>query len=205
MAPEILRLITCVINFPSTLELLGCSERKKEGAPITSTSRSSMLLGMNGYACRIIIKIVASTAVNSVFIRYSEAEFFMLLITRLPSATTLGMLPKLLSISTRWLTFLAASLPEATEIAQSASFSAKMSFTPSPVIATVLPSVLIARTKMAFCSGVTLPKTVYLLATFSTSFSFSPSREMNLSAWSMPARLATSETVMGLSPEITLT
>ena len=58
---------------------------------------------------------------------------------------------------------------------------------------------------MAFCSGVTRPNTVYLLATFSTSLSFSPSSEINLSALSMPARRATSATVTGLSPEITLT
>ena len=54
-----------------------------------------------------------------------------------------------------------ASLPEATEIAQSASFIAKISFTPSPVIATVLPACLIERIKSAFCSGVTRPNTVY--------------------------------------------
>ena len=129
----------------------------------------------------------------------------MLLITRLPSATIFGIELKLLSIKTRLETFLAASLPDATEIAQSASFSARISFTPSPVIATVFPCDFIERTKIAFCSGETLPKTVYLLATFSTSASFSPSSEMNLSAFAIPARFATSETVTGLSPEITFT
>ena len=83
----------------------------------------------------------------------------MLFITRLPSATTLGIELKSLFISTRWLTFLAASLPEATEMAQSASFRARISFTPSPVIATVLPADFIERTNIAFCSGETRPAT----------------------------------------------
>ena len=127
----------------------------------------------------------------------------MLFITRLPSATTFGMELKLLSISTKWLTFLAASLPDATDIAQSASLSASISFTPSPVIATVFPSALIERTSTAFCSGVTLPNTVYLFAIFATSDSLRPSREIYFSAPFIPARFATSQTVTGLSPEIT--
>ena len=56
----------------------------------------------------------------------------------------------------------AASLPDAIATEQSASFSAKTSFTPSPVIATVLPAFLRALTNLRFWSGVTLPNTVYL-------------------------------------------
>ena len=125
-----------------------------------------------------------------------------MLMTLRPSNTTFGILEKLLSISTMWLTFFAASLPEATLTAQSASFMARISFTPSPVIATVLPSDFIVLTKIAFCSGVTRPNTVYLLATEATSLSFSPSSEIYLSALETPTRRATSATVTGLSPEI---
>ncbi len=69
-------------------------------------------------------------------------------------------------------------------------------------MATVLPSVFILLTKIAFCSGVTLPKTVYFDAIELTSSSLSPSKEIYLSAFVTPTRLATSATVMGLSPEI---
>ena len=60
-----------------------------------------------------------------------------MLMTLLPSKTTLGMDAKLLSVRTMWLTFFAASLPDMTVTAQSASLRARMSFTPSPVMATV--------------------------------------------------------------------
>ena len=60
----------------------------------------------------------------------------MLLMVRLPSATTSGIAAKSLSTRTSWDTFRAASLPEAIATEQSASFSARTSFTPSPVIAT---------------------------------------------------------------------
>ena len=94
------------------------------------------------------------------FTRNSVAERSMLLMTRRPSATTLGMEAKLESSSTMWLTWLAASLPEAMAMEQSASLSASTSFTPSPVIATVCPRALSARTKRRFWSGVTRPNTV---------------------------------------------
>ena len=71
------------------------------------------------------------------FTRKSDAERSMLLITRLPSATTDGMQAKLESSRTRSETLAAASLPDAMAILQSASFSASTSFTPSPVMATV--------------------------------------------------------------------
>ena len=151
-----------------------------------------------------MIEIIAKMVVKKVFIRYREEEFWILFITRLPSKTTRGIDEKLLSKSTIWLTFLAASLPEATLTAQSASFMARISLTPSPVMATVFPSALMALTRIAFCSGVTRPNTVYLLATEITSFSFNPSKEIYFSALETPTLFATSETVTGLSPEITL-
>ena len=129
----------------------------------------------------------------------------MLLMTRRPSNTTFGIEEKLLSIKTIWLTFFAASLPEATLTAQSASFMARMSLTPSPVMATVLPADLMDFTRIAFCSGVTRPNTVYLFATEETSVSLSPSSEMYFSASGTPTLRATSDTVTGLSPEMILT
>ncbi len=60
----------------------------------------------------------------------------MLLITRLPSDTTLGILAKLESIKTKCDTLRAASEPDAIAIEVSASLNAKISLTPSPVIAT---------------------------------------------------------------------
>ena len=89
-------------------------------------------------------------------------------------------------------------------IEQSASFKAKISFTPSPVMATVFPVDLRALTKMAFCSGVTLPKTVYLFAAAITCFSFKPSRLIKFSVPTTPTLFAISATVNGLSPEIIL-
>src|SRR5699024_11551022 len=64
---------------------------KNDGTPITHTSRRSTFAGRKGYFIfGIISTSAASMAVNSVFIRYSEDEFLMLFITRLPSATILG-------------------------------------------------------------------------------------------------------------------
>ena len=44
---------------------------------------------------------------------------------------------------------------------QSASFMARISFTPSPVMATVCPLFWSEWIKSCFCLGVTRPKTVY--------------------------------------------
>ena len=97
------------------------------------------------------------------------------MITRRPSATTLGIEPKLESSNTKWLTLRAASEPLAKAIEQSASFKAKMSFTPSPVIATVFPNSFKVITNNFFCAGETRPNTVYLSAARITSLSDNPS------------------------------
>ena len=86
----------------------------------------------------------------------------MLFTTLLPSETTEGILEKSESIKTSIDAFDAASLPEAMATEQSASLKARTSFTPSPVIPTVLPCFLSALTNASFCSGVTLPNTVNL-------------------------------------------
>ena len=78
---------------------------------------------------------------------------------RRPSATTAGMEAKSLSTSTISATLRAASDPAAIATEQSASFSARTSFTPSPVMATVWPRALSATTRSRFCWGVTRPKT----------------------------------------------
>ena len=89
---------------------------------------------------------------------------------------------------------------------QSASFNAKISLTPSPVMATVLPKSFNVLMINFFCSGDTLPNTVVpFLTSLMTSDSLFPSRETNLSAPSTPALAAILDTVIGLSPEITLT
>ena len=64
-----------------------------------------------------------------------------------PSATTEGIAAKFDSSRTMCETWLAASEPEAIATEQSASLSARTSFTPSPVMATVWPPALRARTK----------------------------------------------------------
>ena len=146
---------------PLTRLVFGCKERTAEGNALTKNSNMSILFVVKKYLLLSAIQTIARVKISKVFIIYSAEEFFTLLITRLPSFTILGIEPKLLSCKTRLETFLAASLPDATETAQSASFIARISFTPSPVIATVLPAFLIERISIAFCSGVTRPKTVY--------------------------------------------
>jgi len=179
------------------------SAKANDGIPITKHSIKNMLIGTNGYCCAVKIQKPTINITNKVLNKKIDDVRWILLITRRPWATTLGIEAKLLSIKTRWLTFRAASEPAAIAIEQSASRSAKISFTPSPVIATVRPAFLNSLTNISFCSGLTRPKTVYSFATLRTSIGAIPSSETYLSAPSIPARRATSETVIGLSPEIT--
>ena len=141
---------------------------------------------------------------NIVLVTNNAAVLCKLLTTRLPSSTTAGNLAKLESIRMICEMFLAASAPLAMAIEQSERFKARISLTPSPVMATVLPASLRAIINASFCSGVTLPKTVYSLATLLTSSTDIPSREMYLSALATPASEVIEETVLALSPEITL-
>ena len=142
-------------------------------------------------------------------VRNRLATRSMLLITRRPSATTWGSAEKLESSSTSWATPRVASLPDAIATPQSASFSARTSLTPSPVIATVWPRCCRARTIARFWCGVTRPNTVFSSsASASASRSSSPGRRlasMLRSHPASPARRATAPTVTGLSPEITFT
>ena len=140
-----------------------------------------------------------------VFVKKSVETRCTLLMTLLPSLTTLGMDEKFESNKTRCDTFLAASEPDAIAIDVSASFKARISLTPSPVMATVRPLFFKDSIKSFFCWGETRPKTVYLEADLTTSLSCMPSKLIYLSAFAMPARWEILDTVAGLSPEITLT
>ena len=98
---------------------------------------------------------------------------------------------------------MAASLPAAMAIPQSASFKARTSLTPSPTIPVTFPSASRAFTMACFFSGETRPKTVYFPI---SSLSFSSSSGNVLAstyraASGRPARLPTTETVRGLSPD----
>ena len=150
------------------------------------------------------MKINVSVKAKIVLVKNNEAVLCKLLTTRLPSSTTAGKRAKLESIKIICEMFFAASAPLAIAIEQSERFKANISLTPSPVIATVFLASFKAITNASFCSGVTLPKTVYSLAIALTCSRLIPSREINLSALTMPASAATAATVLALSPEITL-
>ena len=134
--------MTFLKNFPFTRSLLGSSARITEGMPMVSALMNVICLGMNGKSDLIIRKQIAKSKLYSVFTRKRDADLSKLFMVRLPSATALGKHAKLLSKSTSWLTFFAASLPAAMAIEQSDSLKASTSFTPSPVIATVCPLLL---------------------------------------------------------------
>ena len=162
--------------------------------------------GVKGYGSVANRVINARTKEKIFFTRYSAADRSMLLMTRRPSCTTLGMDEKSEFSSTISETWQATSLPEAIATAQSADFRAKTSLTPSPVMATVRPAAFMASTSIRFCFGVTRPKTVYCSAAALTSAGVVRVRASTaFSASGMPARMATLATVAGLSPEMTLT
>ena len=114
---------------------------------------------------------------------YRLPERSRLLTTLRPSSTTAGIFPKSDSSSTSCEACTAASLPEAMATEQSDSFIARISLTPSPVMATVCPASFSALTKSFFCSGETRPKTVYLrIADFAASSVVSVDASMQCSA-----------------------
>ena len=141
--------------------LLGCNARKNAGIPIVNIPRNDNCVGYNGYRLTDISVNIVSIIENIFFARNNDAERLILLTTLLPSPTTSGILEKSESRSTIWAALLAASLPDAIATLQSAHFKASTSLTPSPVIATTFPAALNASIIFFFCSGITLPKTVY--------------------------------------------
>ena len=81
--------------------------------------------------------------------------------------------PKSESSKTTCAIFLVASFPDSIAILQSAVLRARISLTPSPVMATLCPFACKPSTRLFFCSGVTRPKTVYWLAAWCKSSSVS--------------------------------
>lgn len=86
------------------------------------------------------------------------AERSKLLIDWRPSSIMLGTAEKSESRRTSLALRRAASEPSPIAMEQSASFMAKISLTPSPVIATVRPCLFRAEMSCFFCEGVTRVK-----------------------------------------------
>ena len=118
-------------------------------------------MGCKGYGQSVNREITDRNREKIFFTRNSVAALWMLLMTRRPSATMLGMAAKSLFSSTRLPNWLAACAPELKAMEQSACFMASRSLTPSPVMATVCPCFCSAATRRRFFSGVTRPKTVF--------------------------------------------
>ena len=154
---------TFLINFPLIRSLFGSNASKNPGIPIVNILINEMCAGSRGY---VIINTAENTDISRekmFFTKNRLAERSTLLTTRLPSQTTEGICAKSESSRTTCAACEAASLPDAIATLQSASFMARISLTPSPVIATVCLSFWSACTNCCFCFGVTLPKTVYSL------------------------------------------
>ena len=143
-------LITFGKKLPFTLSLLGSNASKNEGTPIVTILIKVSCIGIKGYVSPINKNNTASMLEYMVLVKNREAERSMLFIVLRPSATTLGIDAKFESSRTNCETFLLASLPLAIAILQSASFNARTSLTPSPVIATVLPASFSAKTRAFF-------------------------------------------------------
>ena len=120
--------------------LFGSSARKKAGIPIVNILIRETCDGSSGYVNIYTTDIRLNKNEKIFFTRNKLAERWILLTTLLPSSTTSGIHEKSDYRSTSCDACAAASLPEAIAILQSASFKARTSFTPSPVIATVFPA-----------------------------------------------------------------
>ena len=149
--------------------------------------------------------ISPSTKEYSVFTRYNEAVLVILPITRRPSATTAGSELKSRSNRTICAACSVASAPPPMAMEQSAALSEGMSFTPSPVMATLCPSALSASTKICFRAGVSRPKITLSAAAARSSSSLRREQSAIRSAPGSSSVRATAETVRGSSPERTRT
>ena len=158
-------------NLPFIRLLFLCIASKNPGAPIVNAPSRDNCVGYNGYLCPTISVNNAKSIENIFFTRNSEAVLWILLTTLLPSRTTDGIHEKSELTSTICAALHAASLPEPKAMLQSALLSASTSLTPSPVIATTSPLSLRACIILLFCSGCTLPNTVYFSAAASSSSS----------------------------------
>ena len=193
-------------NLPLIRSSLGSSARTNPGNPIIRVEISVSWMGLNGYCPGISSISRLSRKLKIVLVRNMLAALVMLLITLRPSSTISGSTLKSEVSRVSWAAFFAASAPLAIAMEQSAVFRAGMSFTPSPVIATLWPFRFRAATSAFFCSGVTRPKTVHSSHAFSSSSSVcSVDISTYLSQAGIPARFAIMDTVSGLSPDMTRT
>lgn len=129
----------------------------------------------------------------------------ILLIVILPSLIADGRTEKSFSRRTMSAVFLAESAPSPIDIPQEASFRARTSLTPSPVIATTLPEDLRFLIKVRFCSGVTRAKISKLVVRdFGKVFDFRVERSTEFPRF-RPRDLTTFSIVPRLSPEIIFT
>ncbi len=161
-------------------------------------------IGINGKGSNINPNTRESIIEYTVFDKNNSDTLSKLFISFLPSTTTLGRALKSEFNNTSWATAFVASEPLAIAIPQSASFKARTSFTPSPVIATICPFDWRDFTIAFFWWGVTLPKIV-LFSIISANCSLSSGKVLAstyLSALLIPALFATADTVTGLSPDI---
>ena len=160
MAPGMDFTMTFSKKRPLMRSLLGSSASTNDGSPMVNALISVIWIGWNGYCHGSRMNSTASVMDSSVFTRNSDADRCRLLMERRPSATTFGMAAKSLSTSTSCATLRAASEPAAMATLQSACLSASVSFTPSPVMATMWPFSWRATTNAFFCSGFTRPNTL---------------------------------------------
>jgi len=170
--------------------------------------------GRNGYGQARTTTTIASSAAYVVLVRNRLETRSMFAITRRPCATTSGRVAKRLSRRTSRATALVAPAADPIAMPRSASLSARASFTPSPVIATVCPSRWRALTMDRFCSGVTRPKAESSRNAAARASSDSSSAPEGRSRASTPRTVASpssrttraiAPTVRALSPEMTLT
>ena len=195
-----------IMKFPRIKSLFGICAKKKLGTPIVNIVTNETWVGKSGYMKPKPIESSATMNEKTFFTKNNEPERSKLFTTRRPSSTICGIREKSESSSTNCATCEAAWEPEAIATEQSASFKAKISFTPSPVIATVCPAFCKIFTILRFSSGFTRPKTVFSNTIFSKSHpSDKFERSTNFLAFLIPAFSATIETVSALSPEITFT
>ena len=112
----------------------------------------------------------ASTAAQAFLVTNRRATRSMLAITRRPSATTLGQRGEPVVEQHQLAdTDFAAGVPAPMAMPRSASFRARVSFTPSPVMATTSPWPCSACSSARLASGVTRPKTALSSAASASS------------------------------------
>ena len=150
-------------------DVLDSNANKNDGVPTVNALINISCLGLNGSDIPKNIDITIKIAEYIVLTKNKLDVVWILFIARRPSNTASFKDEKLESIRINCEIFLAAELPDATEIEQSDSFKAKISLTPSPIIETLCPFIFIAIIISLFLSGVTRAKIEYLFTAFKMS------------------------------------